>query len=277
MSETLRFDLSGFGLCLSGLDAECAEVLDEAWGLFRGSSALPVLDVDVRFEGAQLPAGKIDDAPLDRTIDGDGIAFRSSEGFIEIDSNGAGEAVVATGNAPTRAYALINLIVPSLAWRLPRHGALILHSGAVLVGERGFLLLGQAGAGKSTFVTHAIAAGARAVSEDLNLVVCEDDLCLLAGSPFRTRIHRGPGPGRWPLAALLVPRHGTTAALEPVDRLMVSARLQGNIPFVGDCWMQVPGGAALTARLDEVPARRLTFAPDPSFVPLLERWASRDP
>ena len=273
----MRFDFSGFNVRLHGLDVACAEVVDEAWGLFGGAGGVPVLDVEVRFEGAELPSGTIDDAPLDRTIAGDSISFRSREGRIEIDESGTGTAAVATGNAATRAYALINLIIPALAWRLPRYDALIVHSGAVLVGGRGFLLLGQSGAGKSTFVTHAIVGGARAVSEDLNLLVYENDRCCLAGSPLRTRIHRGPGPGRWPLAALLVSRHGSPAALDPVSRLLASAQLQGSLPFVGDCWMQVPGGPGLTRRLDEVPARRLTFAPDSSFVPLLERWAQENP
>jgi len=273
----VRFDLSGFSVRLHGLDAASAAVVDEAWGLFEGSGGAPVLDVEVRFEGAELPSGTIDDAPLDRTISGDAVVFRSREGRIEIDERGTGTVVVATGNAATRAYALINLILPALAWRLPRYDALIVHSGAVLVGDRGFVLLGQAGAGKSTFVTHAVAGGARAVSEDLNILVYDNDRCCLAGSPLRTRIHRGPGPGRWPLAALLVPRHGSPAALDPVTRLLTSAQLQGNLPFVGDCWMQVPGGPGLTRRLDEVPARRLTFAPDSSFVPLLERWERENP
>lgn len=273
----MRFDLSGFNVRLHGLDAACAEVVDEAWGLFAGAGGVPVLDIQVRFEGAELRPGAIDDAPLDRTIAGDAIRFRSREGRIAIEGSGTGTAVVATGHAATRAYALINLIVPALGWRLPRYDALIVHSGAVLVGDRGFVLLGQAGAGKSTFVTHAIAGGARAVSEDLNLLVYENDRCWLAGSPLRTRIHRGPGPGRWPLAALLMPRHGSPAALDPVPRLRVSARLQGSLPFVGDCWMQVPGGPRLTRRLDDLPARRLTFAPDPSFVPLLERWTPEAP
>ena len=277
MSVPVRFDLSGFNVRLHGLDAACAAVVDEAWGLFAGAGGVPVLDVHVRFEGAELPPSTIDAAPLDRTINGQAIAFRSNEGRIEIDAGGTGDAVVGTGNPATRAYALINLIIPALAWRLPRYDALIVHSGAVLVGDRGFLLLGQAGAGKSTFVTHAIAGGARAVSEDLNLVVYENDRCCLAGSPLRTRIHRGPGPGRWPLAALLVPRQGSPAALDPVPRLLASARLQANLPFVGDCWMQVPGGPELIRRLDEVPARRLTFAPDPSFVPLLARWTPENP
>ena len=36
--------------------------------------------------------------------------------------------------------------------------------------------------------------------------------------------------------------------------------------------MQVPGGAELVESLDGVPARCLTFAPDSSFVALLEHW-----
>jgi len=271
----MTFDLSGFNVRLRGIDPECAAVLRDAWGLFSGDGGLAVLDVDVRFEGPELAGGTIDDGPLERTIRGDAVAFGSREGRIEVDERGAASAVVGTGNTATRAFALINLILPALSWRLPRHGALIVHSGAVLLGERGFLLVGQAGAGKSTFVTHAIAAGARAVSEDLNLLVVGDDGWWLAGSPLRTRIHRGPGPGRWPLAAVLVPQHGAPAALDPVPRLRVSAQLQANLPFVGDCWMQVPGGPRLTQRLDTVPARRLTFAPDSSFVGLLERWSGQ--
>ena len=277
MSAPLRFDLSGFNVTIRGVDAACAETIREAWGLFEGAGGVALIGIDVRFEAPDLSSGPIDDAPLERTISGAAIEFRSSEGSIAIDEKGRGVAIVSTGNATKRAFALINLIVPALAWRLPAHDASILHSGAVLVDDRGFLLLGQAGAGKSTFVTHAIAAGARAVSEDLNLVVFEGGRCRLAGSPLRTRVHRGPGPGRWPLAAILVPDHGNPVALEPVPRLLASAQLQANLPFVGDCWMQVPGGPALTRRLDEVPVRRLRFVPDSSFVALLEQWPGEDP
>lgn len=273
----MRFDLSGFNVRLRGLDPECAEFLDGAWGRFAGTGGIPVLDVDVRFAGAELAPGTIDPAPLDRMFVRDGVEFRSREGRIEIDARGTGTALVATGNAATRCYALINLVVPALAWRLPVHGALIVHSGAVLVGEHGFVLVGQAGAGKSTFVNHAVAAGARIVSEDLNLLVFEDERCHIAGSPLRSRLRPGPGPGRWPVAAILVPRHGSPAALDPVLRLRASAQLQANLPFVGDCWMRVPGGPELSVRLDEVPARQLTFEQDSSFVPLLERWLRENP
>ena len=266
------FDVSGFNVRVHGLDEACGEVLDDAWGLFAGDGGRPVIEVGVRFEGPELAEGRIDDAPLGREIDGERIAFEAREGRIDAADDGRCVAVVGPGHPATRAFALINLILPVLAWRLPAMGGLIVHSGAVLVEERGFLLVGQAGAGKSTFVNQAIRGGALAVSEDLNLVVLDDDGWWLAGSPFRTRIHRGPGPGRWPLAAVLIPSHGPNPSLDSVPQILVSAQLQANLPYVADCWMQVAGGAALTERLDDVPSGRLTFAPDPSFVGLLRGW-----
>ena len=270
------FDLSGFGVRIRGLDPECAAVLDDVWGLFAGDGGRPVAEFEVRRGEGTLTPGRIDDAPLQRTIDGRAIAFASAEGRVECDAGGRAQVRVGDGDAAMRAFAMINLIVPVLSWRLPELGALVLHSGAVLAGDRGFVLVGQAGAGKSTFVEHAIAGGARAVSEDLNLLVEEAGEWRLAGSPFRTRIHRGPGPGRWPLAALLLPSHAAAARIEPVASLIAGAQVQANLPFVGDCWLQVPGGEPLTASLDRIPALRLHFAKDPAFVPLLEAWRPGD-
>jgi hypothetical protein len=264
------FDFSGFGVRLRGLDEPCAAVLDDAWGLFAGEGGDPVLELDVTFEGAELPAGVIDPGALGREIRGQAVAWASREGRIEVDGDGRGRAIVGTGNDSTRAWALVNLILPVLAWRLPARGALIVHSGAVLVRERAFVLVGRSGAGKSTFVEQAAAGGAVAAGEDLNLLLREADRWWLGGSPLRNRL--GPGPGRWPLAALLIPDRGRTPALAPASRLLVSAQLHANLPYVGDCLEAVAGGAALAESLDHVPALRLTYAPDPAFVPLLESW-----
>jgi hypothetical protein len=264
------FDFSGFSVRLHGLDEPCAAVLDDAWGLFAGDGGDPVLELEVNFEGAELPAGIIDPAPLDRTIRGKAIGWVSREGRVEVDEHGRGKAVVGTGNDSTRAWGLVNLILPVLAWRLPSLGLFLVHSGAVIVRDRAFVLVGRSGAGKSTFVEQAAAGGAVAAGEDLNLLLYEGNRWWLAGSPLRNRL--GPGPGRWPLAALLTPDRGATPALEPASRLLVSAQLQANLPYIGDCLGAVDGGAALVESLDQVPALRLTFAPDPAFVPLLEAW-----
>ena len=131
--DSRAFDLSGFNVRLAGLDDPCGAVIDEAWGRFAGEAGEPLLELDVRFEGPELPTGVIDPRPLERTIRGRALAWSSAEGRIDVDEHGRGTAVLGTGNDSTRAWALVNLILPVLACRLPSFGALIVHSGAVLV------------------------------------------------------------------------------------------------------------------------------------------------
>ena len=52
----MRFDLSGFNVRLHGLDAACAEVVDEAWGLFAGAGGVPVAFID--FTGSPGPPSR---------------------------------------------------------------------------------------------------------------------------------------------------------------------------------------------------------------------------
>jgi hypothetical protein len=277
MQGSSAFNISGFRVQIRDLDEPCAEMVRDVWSLFLDdgqSATIDVLDVTVRFAGDELRGRSISERPLRREIDGDSISFVSAEGEIDLAPDGRAEARVGQGSAAIRAFSLINLLLPALSWRLPRHGALMLHSGAVLLDGRGWVLIGQAGAGKSTFVRFAEKGGATVVSEDLNLLTFEGDSCSLAGAPFRTRNYPGPGPGRWPLAALLLPHHAPEPALTEMPRLAVSAQFQANLPFVGDCWMQVPGAAALLERIDRLTARRLSYAPDDSFVPLLRTFAA---
>lgn len=280
MPDCSAFHISGFHVRIHNLDDECAARLGEVWRLFAASgedvqtAGIDLLNLSVRFEGAELDGFEMSPQPLKRTVEGEHVSFISAEGRIDVMPDGEARASVGRGSAAMRAFSLINLMLPAIAWRLPQFGALMLHSGGILLDDRGWLLIGQAGAGKSTFVTYAEEGGATVVSEDLNLVVFEEQGCFLAGAPFRTRNFPGPGPGRWPLAALLLPQHAVEPALEEVPRLAVSAQFQANLPFVGDCWMQLPGGPELLERVDQLAARRLSFARDARFVPLLRAFSS---
>ena len=84
--------------------------------------------------------------------------------------------------------------------------------------------------------------------------------------PFRVRPFPAPPPGRWPVAALLLARHGATPALAPVPDLLAAARLAANVLYVE------PELRAAPLRLG-LPVQELTFAPDPSFVSLLRARA----
>ena len=268
------FDLSGFGVTVDGLDQETASELDRIWGRFAGRGDRALVHVTTKFDFPATLAATIEGPPLERSFADGGALFVSPEGKIELDANGVGRVTIGSGIASRRAFAIINLLLAGCAWRLPNEGAAMVHSGAILINGRGFVLVGSSGAGKSTFVRCAQQGGAEVVSEDLNLLITEGETVWLAGSPFRTRNYPGPGPGRWPLAAFLLSEHGGPAALQPITPLIFSAQLHANLPFVGDCWPQLPGATGVSERLEGCPARRLRFAPDPSFVPLLNEFGS---
>jgi hypothetical protein len=271
MASELQFDISGFGVVLRELDSECAAQAREVWSDYVSPVARPAVDLTVRFEGEPL-SGRLLTRELRHAEAGaEAARFVTDEGSVEVDSTGHGTVVVRPGAARMRAFALLNLVLAALAWRLPPLGAAMLHCGAVLIDDAGFVLVGPAGSGKSSFVTHAREGGARPVSDDLNLLVVEADEVKLAGSPFRTRTQPGPGPGRWPLRAVLFPRRGEPAALAPLDHLLVRARLTANLPYVGPRFVEDRRYVEVLERICSVPAFELTFALDPSFVDLLKR------
>ena len=70
------------------------------------------------------------------------------------------------------------------------------------------------------------------------------------------------------MAALLLSRHGAVPALGPVTDLAAQARLAANALYVEPERRAAP--LPLAARL---PVRELTFAPAPSFMPLLRDFA----
>ena len=93
-------------------------------------------------------------------------------------------------------------------------------------------ITGVPGAGKSTWVKHAVAGGAMPISDDVVLLDTSGPNAELMGSPFRVRDFGPPGPGRWPLAAILLSRHGDAPSLKPVPPALVRIRLASNFPWV---------------------------------------------
>ena len=96
------------------------------------------------------------------------------------------------------------------------------------------------------------------------------------GSPFRSNDFPAPGPGRWPVAAILLPRHAEAPALAPVDRLMLEARLSANLLY------SIPAGerhaiaaAAVQAIVAGAPAYILDFRRDASWIDLVTTIGAR--
>jgi hypothetical protein len=274
---TVIADLSGLVVRLRGLDDALAAAFASEWAPFIARTLeSPWLDVEVRSSDRVIAAGRVMQPSLTGDVKDGAGRFWSDEGELTIDAAGSARVSLARGDDNWRFWGLVNLIAAALAVRLPsRPGALLLAAGIVVDG-RAFLLVGQEGSGKSTFANAAHRGGARVISDDTVLVDRGDDGLVLLGSPVRAHEATNPGPGRWPVAAVLHARRGDEARLDPVGRLAVETLLAANLPFLVSGWGRDARLDALVPFLAGATSYRvLTFSPDPSFLGVLRSFPSR--
>ena len=271
----MDFDFSGIALRVSGLPAAAAEALVREWGAFRAERAgAPLLEVEVS-RGRPLAGSppRFDPKAMRAELGPSAAVFHMPQGRVELDTGGRARLELAGGPAAHEHYALLNLLRAALAWKLLSRGGALLHAAGIVVDGRAFALAGAEGSGKSTFSGEGERGGASVVSDDLVLVDPEGGGFALAGAPFRSTHAVAFARGRWPLAALLFPRHGAPPVLAPVAPLLAQARIVANLPFVAESLDRDDRLRAVVARLVErVPCRELTFAPDPGFLELLRAF-----
>lgn len=267
----LAFDLSGLSIVLAGLDPELATGLGREWRAFAATEPREAwLEVHVGDSGHRIVARPGMRGIARSAIDGASAVFTSDEGEIELGAQGVASARLGSGDPAWRLWGLANLLIAAIAYRLPSLPGALLHAAGVEIDGRAFLLVGSGGSGKSTWARAARDAGARVVGDDSVLVDASREGLALLGSPVRAHEARPGGPGRWPVAAILHARFGPSPRLARVDPLVVEARLVANLPFLAAAWGSDPRlGPLVDLLATRVPHRELTFAPDPSFVPLL--------
>jgi len=271
MAQECWLDLSGVRLRLHLDDPELARGFAARWPDYAGAPAAdPWLDVAIETGGDPAPSGPLSTADLEAEITAAGARFASADGALDLPRHGPGRCRLAPATEARRFYALVNFICAGLAFRMPARGGLLLHAAAVVLDGRAFVLCGQAGAGKSTFAELARQAGARLLTDDLTVIDAAGPSVEVLATPIRAYRPAPEPPGRFPLAALMLAVHGAPPRLDPVPALAATARLAANLPFVAP-WIECEAslGRTLATLVARVPPRRLTFAPDPSFVALL--------
>ncbi len=269
-----HYDLSGIQLRLRGLSPGVSAEMRRTWSAFAVDPAdAPFLDVTVReLPGAGLPPRSL--LTWSAGYHGPRARFRMAEGEVDADAAGRAEIRMPPRDDREQFYALLNLLLPALAWTLPSRGALLLHAAGVVIDDRATVLVGPAGSGKSTWAGLARDAGAVFLSDDVVFVDSSGERPHALSLPFRADPARPAGPGRWPLTALLAPAHGRRASLAPLSRVVALGRVTANLPYVGGALPHEPRIASAAERL--VGATRLatlTFPLDASFVELLRRQA----
>jgi hypothetical protein len=271
---TLDFDLSGIVLRLEDVPRTSAATLRRELCVYAASPASrPFLHLGVGRGAAPPPRAAFAPKSMRSELSADGAVFFMPEGRAEIALSGAGKIELARGLGDREYFTLMNLVRSCLAWMLPSRGGALLHAAGLVIEDRGFVLVGAEGTGKSTWARLGEEAGGKVVSDDLVLLDPAHGGYDLLGAPFRSTHRTTMLKGRWPLAAVLFPDHGDRPKLEPVPALLAKARIAANLTFIADaveCDERVP---ALIERLHRsVPCAELTFAPEIGFVELLRKW-----
>jgi hypothetical protein len=267
--QTIDVDISGLGLRFEGLTGTLSAELQRCWPDYvRVHGVSPALVIRVEDDDRAMTPGRFMVGALQIEAAADAVRFRGDEGEIVQDVPGArAVARLARGDAGRRFWALVNLTCAAVGWRLLARGGGALHAAGVLVGNQAYLLVGPSECGKTTWARTAAEAGLPVLSDDCVLVDSAGGRLMALGSPFRARDFPSPGPGRWPVAALLLPRHAAAPALAPVTRLMLEARIAANLLFSSATWDAHPAAARAAGVIAAgAPARTLSFRPDASWI-----------
>ena len=103
------------------------------------------------------------------TPNGGTLTYEGTSGDrLDLSLHDAGARVELRCTVPQHAEAVARILLgPGMAALLSMRGAVVLHGGAVAVDGRAILILGNSGAGKSTFVAAMVAAGAAFLTEEV--------------------------------------------------------------------------------------------------------------
>jgi hypothetical protein len=277
VSAALELDFSGIRLRLENLNPALDERLRREWRSFVAATGPdPFLRLRLTFVEGAAPQGAFAPKAMTSKLERQRAAFHMAEGSAAVFEDGTGEITLLRGLGTREYYSFLNFLRATLAWKLPSRGGMLMHAAGLVVGERGFIMVGAEGSGKSSWAKLGESAGCRVLSDDLVVLDGAGAELEVLGAPFRSTHHADYRPGRWPLAAVLFPRHAEQAALKPCDALIARARLVANLTFIAEAVEKDDRISPMLERLtSSVPCADLAFALDGSFVELLRGWRGR--
>jgi hypothetical protein len=149
-------------------------------------------------------------------------------------------------------------------------GGVLLHSAGVLYQDRVYLFCGRSNAGKTTMACKAAAAGARVLSDDINLVIPENGDYRAHKVPFTgefgRRVENLSGCGSFPIGGLALLEKAPALTAVPVHPAEALAGLLTGCPFVNDDPEEIPVLMdILTNLLHLRPVIRMGVGRDDSF------------
>lgn len=145
---------------------------------------------------------------------------------------------------------------------LARRGGFLLHAASAIRNGRAFLFMGVSGAGKTT-ISRFAPADANLLTDEISYVLAEQGSYLGCGTPFAGELARVGENLSAPMSTAFLLEKGPENRIEPISKALAIRALMRNILFFAH-------DSALVKRVfdsackfaNEVPVRRLIFAPD---------------
>lgn len=271
----LEFDLSGLPVSISSDVPAIVEAFETAWKPFRviGSqgSGQRLLDVVVLEDSKSF----LNVEPISKDIRcamvGARLEIHSRDAVASAGADGSCQVTVGVGPPMAQFYAVSNVLLAAMAWRLPQFGCVLLHAAALVVDQRAFVLVGPSGAGKSTWAWSGKADGAGFVSDDIvALQILESGVGVLS-FPFRGNHPTPLPPARWALGAVLLPKWGHVPALEGVSPFSAHVAIEASVLF-RDVLQDRGAVASIIDAILALPIHAMVFGPRGAFVDVLRKF-----
>ncbi len=174
---------------------------------------------------------------------------------------------------------LENFLRILMAHLVLEQGGVLLHSAGVLYQDRVYLFCGRSNAGKTTMARKAAAAGARVLSDDINLVIPEKDGYHAHQVPFTgefgRRLENLSGCGSFPIGGLALLEKAPKLSAAPLLPAEALAGLITGCPFVNDDPEEIPVLMdILTNLLHFTPVIRMGVSRDDAFETVMTEFLS---
>ncbi len=114
---------------------------------------------------------------------------------------------------------------------LPSFNSLILHSSAVLLGDKALIFLGPSGAGKSTIAKLFLKSKFKTLSDDLNILNIQRENLWVSASPFLSEIKRAEG-GKYEVEKIFYLNKSNENSLSKIPKLRQRAYLFTVMPVL---------------------------------------------
>jgi hypothetical protein len=281
-SLTLRF--AGGRYCIDGLSRAQAQSVRERFGALAAGppreNELPLHELRVRAADARCflpaPATKPWEYTFDQDATVEGVRLAGVGFAARLDLAGAARMTLWTAAPLAELPGLVeNALRVLAAYVLASQGGLLLHSAGVGARHGALVFFGPSGAGKTTVARHALAAGRRVLSDDLNAIVVGAAGSSVEQVPFAGDLGGGHAatlsPASLPLRALCRLRQGSGVAATRITPAHALAGLLAASPFLNaDRFRAAQLERHLLALAKRVPVLELTFARDSPFTGIEE-------